>query len=110
MDLVLLTETIIKMIVKDVEAVSAKEYESTEDDLVHIEVMVASDDLGRVIGRDGKTIKSIIMATTKQTTATIANALMTGLTNTFFKKVGNAITPPFPATRNLQKQLFLWSS
>lgn len=59
MDLVLLTETIIKMIVKDVEAVSAKEYESTEDDLVHIEVMVASDDLGRVIGKDGKTIKSI---------------------------------------------------
>lgn len=59
MDLVLLTETIVKMIVKDVEAVSAKEYESTEDDLVHVEVMVANDDLGRVIGRDGKTIKSI---------------------------------------------------
>ena len=59
MDLVLLTETIVKMIVKDVEAVSAKEYESTEDDQVHVEVMVAQDDLGRVIGKDGKTIKSI---------------------------------------------------
>lgn len=59
MDLVLLTETIVKMIVKDEEAVSAKEYESTEDNLIHIEVMVASDDLGRVIGKDGKTIKSI---------------------------------------------------
>lgn len=59
MDLVLLTETIVKMIVKDVEAVSAKEYESTEENLVHINVMVASDDLGRVIGKDGKTIKSI---------------------------------------------------
>lgn len=59
MDLVLLTETIVKMIVKDVEAVSAKEYESTEENLVHINVMVASDDLGRVIGKDGKIIKSI---------------------------------------------------
>ena len=59
MDLVLLTETIAKMIVKDVEAVSAKEYESTEDNLVHIELMVANDDLGRVIGKDGKIIKSI---------------------------------------------------
>ena len=59
MDLVLLTETIVKMIVKDVEAVSAKEYESTEENLVHISVMVANDDLGRVIGKDGKTIKSI---------------------------------------------------
>ena len=59
MDLVLLTETIVKMIVKDVEAVSTKEYESTEENLVHISVMVANDDLGRVIGKDGKTIKSI---------------------------------------------------
>ena len=59
MDLVLLTETIVKMIVKDEEAVSAKEYESTEENLVHISVMVASEDLGRVIGKDGKTIKSI---------------------------------------------------
>ena len=59
MDLVLLTETIVKMIVKDHEAVSVKEYESTEDDQVHVEVMVAQDDLGRVIGKDGKTIKSI---------------------------------------------------
>ena len=59
MNLVLLTETIVKMIVKDVEAVSAKEYESTEENLIHVEVMVATDDLGRVIGKDGKTIKSI---------------------------------------------------
>ena len=59
MNLVLLTETIVKMVVKDEEAVSVKEYESTEDDLVHLEVMVAQDDLGRVIGKDGKTIKAL---------------------------------------------------
>ena len=59
MDVVLLTETIVKMIVKDEEAVSVKEYESTEEGQIHLEVIVAQDDLGRVIGRDGKTIKSI---------------------------------------------------
>ena len=59
MDLVLLTETIVKMVVKDQDAVSAKEYESTEENLIHVEIMVAKDDLGRVIGKDGKTIKSI---------------------------------------------------
>ena len=59
MDFVLLAETIIKMIVKDVEAVSVKEYESTEENLVHLEVLVAEDDLGRVIGKNGKTIKSV---------------------------------------------------
>ena len=59
MDLVLLTETIVKMIVKDEEAVSVKEYESSEEELVHLEILVAEDDLGRVIGRNGKTIRSI---------------------------------------------------
>ena len=59
MDLVLLTETIVKMIVKDEEAVSVKEYESSEEELVHLEILVAEDDLGRVIGKNGKTIKSI---------------------------------------------------
>lgn len=59
MDLVLLTETIIKMIVKETEAVSAREYETTEEDIIHLEVMVDKDDLGRVIGKSGKTINSI---------------------------------------------------
>lgn len=59
MNFVLLTETIVKMIVKDEEAVSVKEYESTEENLVHLEVLVAEDDLGRVIGKNGQTIKSI---------------------------------------------------
>ena len=57
MDLVVLTETIVKMIVKDTEAVSVKKYE--EDDLTHLEIMVNEDDLKRVIGKSGKTINSI---------------------------------------------------
>ena len=59
MNLVLLTETIVKMIVNDEEAVSAREYESTEENVIHLEVMVANEDLGRVIGKAGKTINSI---------------------------------------------------
>ncbi|MCI6266042.1 MAG: KH domain-containing protein [Erysipelotrichaceae bacterium] len=59
MNLVVLTETIIKMIVEDTEAVSVREYETTEENLIHLEVMVSQNDLGRVIGKDGKTIRSI---------------------------------------------------
>lgn len=59
MDYVVLTDTIVKMIVEDVEAVSVREYESTEEDVIHLEVLVAENDLGRVIGKGGKTIRSI---------------------------------------------------
>ena len=59
MDLVKLTETIIKKIVSDSETVSVKEFESEEENTVQIEVLVSSDDLGKVIGRNGKTINSI---------------------------------------------------
>lgn len=59
MDLVLLTKNIIEMIVLDKEAVSVRKFDTTEDDLIHLEVLVASDDLGRVIGKNGKTINSI---------------------------------------------------
>ena len=59
MDLVSLTDTIIKKIVSDSDSVSVKEFESTEDDVIQIEVVVSSDDLGRVIGKNGKTINSI---------------------------------------------------
>jgi hypothetical protein len=59
MDLSLLTETIIKLIVDDEEAVSVREYETIEEDIYHLEVMVAKEDLARVIGKDGRTIRSI---------------------------------------------------
>lgn len=59
MDLVLLTETIIKKIVKDVDAVSVKEFESDEEDTIQIEVMVSSEDLPFVIGTHGKNINAI---------------------------------------------------
>lgn len=59
MDLVLLTDTIIKKIVSDSESVSVKEFESTEDNTIQIEVVVSKEDLGKVIGKNGRTINSI---------------------------------------------------
>ena len=59
MDLVLLTKTIVSMIVSDKEAVSVREFDTTEENLIHLEVLVEENDLGKVIGRGGKPINSI---------------------------------------------------
>ena len=59
MDLVLLTETIIKKIVTDPESVSVKEFLTDEDNEIQIEVLISQDDMGKVIGKNGKIINSI---------------------------------------------------
>lgn len=59
MDLVVLTDTIIKKLVSDRDSVSVKEFESTDENTVQIEVVVSESDLGKVIGKNGKTINSI---------------------------------------------------
>ena len=59
MNLVLLTETIVKKLVSDPESVSVKEFESDEENTVQIEVMISSEDLGKVIGKDGRIINAI---------------------------------------------------
>ena len=58
-NLVNLTELIVKNLVIDSESVSVKEFESDDDNTIQIEVMVSSDDMPKVIGRDGKTINAI---------------------------------------------------
>lgn len=58
MDLVKLTETIIKKIVADEESVSVKEFEN-DDDVIQIEVMVSNEEMPRVIGKNGNVINSI---------------------------------------------------
>lgn len=58
-NLVVLTETIIKKIVGDKESVSVREFESLEDNTIQIEVMVSKEDLGKVIGKSGRTINAI---------------------------------------------------
>lgn len=57
--LVELTELIVKGIANDSESVSVKEFESDDDNVVLIEVMVSGDDMARVIGHSGKIINSI---------------------------------------------------
>jgi len=59
MNLVTLTETIIKKIVSDPESVSVKEFETEEENTIQIEVLISNDDMGKVIGKEGKIINSI---------------------------------------------------
>lgn len=59
MNLVTLTETIIKKIVSDPDSVSVKEFDTEEDNTIQIEVLISNDDMGKVIGKNGKIINSI---------------------------------------------------
>ena len=59
MDLVVLTETIIKKLVSDPESVSVKEFAPDEENTIQIEVLISNDDMGKVIGKNGKIINSI---------------------------------------------------
>lgn len=58
MNLVDLTETLVKSLVKDKDSVSVKQFE-TEDDSIQIEVLVDSGSIGAVIGKNGKIAKAI---------------------------------------------------
>ena len=59
MDLVTLTEEIVKALVEDVDAVSVKEFPTEEENVMLIQVMVEEDDIGRVIGREGRVANAI---------------------------------------------------
>ena len=59
MDLIKLTEEIIKRIVSNPDNVSIKEFETEEENTIQIEILVSEDDMGRIIGKNGKTINSI---------------------------------------------------
>lgn len=58
MNLVELTEFLVKNLVTDPESVSVKQIESEEETIL-IEVIVNSDDMGCVIGKGGKIANSI---------------------------------------------------
>jgi len=59
MNLVELTESIIKSLVSDPESVSVKEFPTEDENVIFIQVMVNEDDMGRVIGRSGRTANAI---------------------------------------------------
>ncbi len=57
MTLVELTEMIVKSLVSDPDSISVKEF--SNDDEIIIEVVVKEEDMGSVIGREGKIANSI---------------------------------------------------
>ncbi len=59
MDLVALTEELIKALAVNKEAVNVKEFPSDEDNIMLIQVMVDSEDIGRVIGKSGKNANAV---------------------------------------------------
>lgn len=59
MELVLLTEELVKALALNKDAVSVKEFASDEEDVMIIQVMIDSEDMGRVIGKGGKVANSI---------------------------------------------------
>lgn len=65
MDLIALTEKIVKSLVKNPDMVSVKEFETDDENTILIQVFVDSEDMGRVIGKQGKTstaIRTIVRA------------------------------------------------
>ena len=59
MNLVELTEEIVKSLVINSEGVSVKEFPSEDEKSILIQVMVEESDMGRVIGKDGRTANAI---------------------------------------------------
>ncbi len=59
MNLVELTKEIVTALAKDKDSVSVKEFETEDDNTILIEVMVAEEDIGRIIGHDGKNAHAI---------------------------------------------------
>ena len=59
MELVKLTETIVKELVKDSDSVTVKEFPSENEGKITIQVMVPEDEMGRVIGKQGKMAKAL---------------------------------------------------
>lgn len=59
MDLVVLTEELVKALAVNKESVSVKEFASEDEDTIVIQVMIDSSDMGRVIGKAGKVANSI---------------------------------------------------
>lgn len=57
MDLVKLVTTLVEGVVINKEDVSIKEFDS--DDTVTIEILVKEEDMGRLIGKNGKTINAV---------------------------------------------------
>jgi len=59
MDLVALTEEIIKSLAMNKDSVSVKEFPTDNEDEILIQVMIDDEDMGRVIGKNGRCANAI---------------------------------------------------
>lgn len=59
MDLVALTEEIVKSLAVKKESVSVKEFATDNEDEILIQVMIDDEDMGRVIGKNGRCANAI---------------------------------------------------
>ena len=59
MDLIELTKEIVMALAKDKDSVSVKEFETDEENTILIQVMVSEDDIGRIIGKEGRNSHAI---------------------------------------------------
>ncbi len=59
MELVELTKELVSCLVLDPETVSVKEFPSDDEKEIVIQVMINEEDMGRVIGKAGKTANAI---------------------------------------------------
>ncbi len=59
MDYRSLTERIVTGLVMNTDAVRVQEFTSEDDDAIVLEVLVTEEDIGRVIGKGGKTANAI---------------------------------------------------
>ena len=57
MNLVPITEFLVKSVVKDTDMVSVKQYD--DEDLITIDVLVANDDMASLIGKQGNVASAI---------------------------------------------------
>ncbi len=59
MDLISLTEQIVKSLALHKDSVSVKEFPTEDENEILIQVMIDSEDMGRVIGKGGKCANAI---------------------------------------------------
>lgn len=59
MELVTLTEELVKSVVIEEDAVSVKEFPTEEENTILIQVIVSEEDMGRLIGKAGRTANAI---------------------------------------------------
>lgn len=59
MSVVELTEFIVKSLVKNTDNVSVKEFETDEENTILIQVLIDQEEMGRIIGKNGKIANSL---------------------------------------------------